>query len=53
MRWDYPPLDINPVFPCLGGIIIIINIIIIIIIIFRQKLGPMGFVQQKIKLSLL
>ena len=31
MRWDYLPLDINPVFPCLGEIII--NIIIIIIII--------------------
>ena len=30
MRWDYLPLDINPVFPCLGEIII--NIIIIIII---------------------
>ena len=29
MRWDYPPLDINPVFPGLGGIIIIIIIIII------------------------
>ena len=29
MRWDYLPLDINPVFPCLGEIII--NIIIIII----------------------
>ena len=28
MRWDYPPLDINPVFPCLGGQIIIIIIII-------------------------
>ena len=31
MRWDYPPLDINPVFPGLG---VIISIIIIIIIIF-------------------
>ena len=33
MRWDYPPLDINPVFPGLGDIIIIIIIIIIIVII--------------------
>ena len=33
MRWDYPPLDINPVFPGLGEIIIIIIIIYIIIII--------------------
>ena len=33
MRWDYPPLDINPVFPGLGDIIIIIIIIVIIIII--------------------
>ena len=34
MRSDYPPLDINPVFPGLGKIIIIIiiNIIIVIII---------------------
>ena len=31
MRWDYPPLDINPVFPGLGEIIIIIIIIIIVI----------------------
>ena len=33
MRWDYPQLDINPVFPGLGGIIIIIFFVIIIIII--------------------
>ena len=33
MKWEYPLLDINPVFPCLGEIIIIIVIIIIIIII--------------------
>ena len=33
MRWDYLPLDINPVFPGLGVIIIIIVIVIIIIII--------------------
>ena len=32
MRWDYPLLDINPVFPGLGDIITIIIIIIIIII---------------------
>ena len=32
MRWDYPPLDINPVFPGLGEIIVIIIITIIIII---------------------
>ena len=28
MRWDYPPLDINLVFPGLGKIVIIIIIII-------------------------
>ena len=28
MRWDYAPLDINPVLPGLGEIIIIIIIII-------------------------
>ena len=33
MRWDYAPLDTNPVFPGLGDIIIIIIIIIIFIII--------------------
>ena len=33
MRWDYPPLGINPVFPGLGGIIIIVVIIIITIIV--------------------
>ena len=27
MRWDYPPLDINPVYPGLGEIIIIAIII--------------------------
>ena len=32
MRWDYPPLDVNSVFPGLI-IIVIINLIIIIIII--------------------
>ena len=30
MKWDYPPLDINPVFSGLREIIIIIIIIIII-----------------------
>ena len=43
MRWDYPPLDINPVFPGLGVIISIIIIIFIIIIIiflvFKQDLA--------------
>ena len=33
MRWDYPLLDINQIFPGLGEIIIIIIIIIIFIII--------------------
>ena len=39
MRWNYPPLDINPVFPGLKDIIIIIIIITIIIIniIYRRK----------------
>ena len=35
MRWDYPPLDINPVFPGLGEFFIIIIIIIIIINLFQ------------------
>ena len=30
MRWDYPLLDINPVFPGLGEIIIIIIVIIVL-----------------------
>ena len=34
MRWDYPPPDINPVFPGLGVIIIVIVIVIIITIIY-------------------
>ena len=33
MTWDYPPLDINPVFAGLGEIIIIIIIIIAFVII--------------------
>ena len=31
MRWDYIPLDINPVFPGLGETIIIIIIIVVVI----------------------
>ena len=38
MRWDYPLLDINPVFPGLGEIIIIIIIIIIIAVIITNHL---------------
>ena len=38
MRWDYPPLDINPVFPDLGDVIIIINIIITIINIYSGSI---------------
>ena len=37
MRWDYAPLDINPVFPGLGEIIFIIAIIIVIIIIIHHN----------------
>ena len=33
MRWDYSPLDINPVFPGLGETIIITTITAIIVII--------------------
>ena len=33
MRWDYPPLDINPVFPSLGEIIVMIMIIIIVVVV--------------------
>ena len=43
MRWGYPPLDINPVFPGLGDILLsflllllLLFIIIIIIIIIIQ-----------------
>ena len=39
MRWDYPSLDINPVFPGLRDIIIIIIIIITIIIIIIIKVA--------------
>ena len=38
MKWDYAPLDINPVFSGLGEIIIIIIIVIIIIIIIKRQL---------------
>ena len=40
IRWDFPPLDNNPVFPGLGGIIIIIIIIIYLLlfnIIYRRN----------------
>ena len=37
MRWDYPPLDINPVFSGLGEMMIIIIIIIIIINLFNVE----------------
>ena len=37
MRWDYPPLEINPVFPGLRDIIIIIIIIIVIVIIILNR----------------
>ena len=40
MRWDYPTLDINPVFPGLGDIIVVIIIIIIIIIIITIIILP-------------
>ena len=43
MRWDYPSLDINPVFPGLGELInLIITVIIIIIIITIIILGTNG-----------
>ena len=38
MRWDYSPLEINPVFPGLRDIIIIIIIIIVNIIYHRKEL---------------
>ena len=31
MRWDYIPLDINPVFPGLGETIIIIIVVVVVI----------------------
>ena len=37
MRWDYTLLDINPVFPGLGEIIVIIIIIIIIFIVIVNQ----------------
>ena len=52
MRWDYPLLDINPVFSGWGNIFIIILFIIVIIIIifFLLLLFPQLSIQQKIKL---
>ena len=38
MRWDYPLLDINQIFPGLGEIIIIIIIIIFIVVIIINHL---------------
>ena len=54
MRWDYPLLDINPVFSGWGNIFIIILlfIIVIIIIFFLLLLFPQLSIQQKIKLPL-
>ena len=46
MRWDCPPLDINPLFPGLGGFIIIIIVIIIIIIIYLFRLTKKLFWPQ-------
>ena len=40
MRWDYPPLEINPVFPGLRDIIIIIIIIVIVIFILNRVIVP-------------
>ena len=37
MRWDYPPLDINPLFPSLRVIIIIIIIVIIMVMMMMIK----------------
>ena len=42
MRWDYPSLDINPVFPGLGELINLIITVIIIIIITIIILGTNG-----------
>ena len=36
MRWDYPPLDINPVFIIIIIIIIIITIVSDIVALFRH-----------------
>ena len=33
MRWDCPPLDINPAFPGLGEIIIIIIIVVVVVVV--------------------
>ena len=55
MRWDYRPLNINPVFPGLREIIIIIiiiviNIIIIIILFLYLVVNRVNFIlSEKIK----
>ena len=51
MRWDYPLLDINPVFPGLRGIIIIIIIIIMIIIIIIIHIIITFFLYKEIGFS--
>ena len=28
MRWDYPPLDINPVLPGLGGLLLLLLLLL-------------------------
>ena len=47
MRWDYPPLDINPAFPGLGDIFIIIIIIIVIIIIIIIQVLDFSWVEVR------
>ena len=44
MRWDYPPLDINLVFPGLGEIIIIIIIVIIVVIMIVTTITILLFI---------
>ena len=46
VRWDYPPLDINPVFSGLAEIIINFIIIIIIIIIVLLFVLPSIILQM-------
>ena len=47
MRWDYPPLDINPVFPDLQKVLIIIIAagVVFVIIDYPSQLKP-----EKLKL---
>ena len=52
MRWDYSPLDINPVFPGLGEVITIIIIIIIIIIIQDSMLFPTNPKEKREKIAI-